>query len=129
MGKTGFARPIGRARPAQDSSVSLDYRRVTQTDIISELPGKIILKNAKRYASHIVRAPVDGYPTPILKNENLSGLKTPGLDMEARRALGGQRGRSRRPEPQPDLRHRRQAAFSGARPMRERRRVSGLHIA
>ena len=80
--------------PVKDGMVSLDYWRITKTDVISDLSGKIILENPTRYASYIVRDPVDDYPTLILKKENQGGLKTSGLDLDARwRSATGNMGR------------------------------------
>ncbi len=70
--------------PVKDSTISLDYWRITKTDVISDLSGKIILENPTRYASYIQRDPADDYPTLILKKENQGGLKTSGLDLDAR---------------------------------------------
>jgi len=70
--------------PIKDASLSLDYWRITKTDVISDLSGKIILENPARYAAYIVRDPADDYPTLILKKENQGGLKTSGVDLEAR---------------------------------------------
>ncbi len=69
--------------PVKDATVSLDYWRITKTDVISDLSGKIILENPTRYAAYIKRAS-DDYPTLILKKENQGGLKTSGLDLDAR---------------------------------------------
>lgn len=80
--------------PVKDSTVSLDYWRITKTDVISDLSGKIILENPTRYKDYIVRDPVDDYPTLILKKENQGGLKTSGLDLDARwRSATGDMGR------------------------------------
>jgi iron complex outermembrane receptor protein len=70
--------------PVKDSAVSLDYWRITKTNVISDLSGKIILENPTRYAAYIQRDPADDYPTLILKKENQGGLKTSGLDVDAR---------------------------------------------
>lgn len=70
--------------PVKDATISLDYWRITKTDVISDLSGKIILENPTRYASYIVRDPVDDYPTLILKKENQGGLKTSGIDLDGR---------------------------------------------
>jgi iron complex outermembrane recepter protein len=69
--------------PVKDSTISIDYWNIEKTDVISDLSGKIILENATRYADYIKRAS-DGYPTLILKKENQGGLKTSGVDLEAR---------------------------------------------
>jgi iron complex outermembrane receptor protein len=69
--------------PVKDSTVSLDYWRITKTDVISDLSGQIILQNPDRYAKYILRD-ADDYPTLILKKENQGGLKTSGLDIDAR---------------------------------------------
>ncbi len=70
--------------PSSTSLVSVDYWQIRKTDVISDLSGKIILENAERYASYIKRDPADDYPTLILKKENQGGLKTSGIDLEAR---------------------------------------------
>ncbi|MGM9515603.1 TonB-dependent receptor [Roseateles sp. DB2] len=70
--------------PSSTSLVSVDYWQIRKTDVISDLSGKIILENADRYASYIKRDPADDYPTLVLKKENQGGLKTSGLDFEAR---------------------------------------------
>ncbi|WP_269531416.1 TonB-dependent receptor [Chitinimonas sp. BJYL2] len=70
--------------PTRNGSVSLDYWRIEKTDVISDLSGKIILENADRYANYIKRDPIDDYPTLILRKENQGGLKTSGLDLEAK---------------------------------------------
>jgi len=69
--------------PVKDGTVSLDYWRITKTDVISDLSGQIILQNPDRYAKYILRD-ADDYPTLILKKENQGGLKTSGLDIDAR---------------------------------------------
>jgi len=80
--------------PVKDSTVSLDYWRISKTNVISDLSGKIILENAARYAAYIQRDPVDGYPTLILKKENQGGLKTSGVDVDARwRSAASEAGR------------------------------------
>jgi iron complex outermembrane receptor protein len=70
--------------PVKDALISLDYWRIEKTDVISDLSGKIILENPQRYAAYIRRDTLDDYPTLILKKENQGGLKTSGLDLEAR---------------------------------------------
>jgi iron complex outermembrane recepter protein len=70
--------------PVKDSLLSVDYWRIEKTNVISDLSGKIILENPTRYASYIKRDPIDDYPTLVLKKENQGGLKTSGVDLEAR---------------------------------------------
>ncbi len=80
--------------PVKDATLSLDYWRITKTNVISDLSGKIILENPTRYANYIVRDPVDDYPTLILKKENQGGLKTSGIDLDGRwRSALGSAGR------------------------------------
>jgi iron complex outermembrane recepter protein len=69
--------------PVRDGLFSVDYWRIEKTDVISDLSGKIILENPQRYAAYIKRAS-DDYPTLVLKKENQGGLKTSGVDLEAR---------------------------------------------
>ncbi|MDT9000963.1 TonB-dependent receptor [Paucibacter sp. APW11] len=69
--------------PNKHSLVSLDYWQIRKTDVISDLSGKVILENTDRYGAYIKRD-ADDYPTLVLKKENQGGLKTDGLDLEAR---------------------------------------------
>lgn len=69
--------------PVRNALVSLDYWRIEKTDVISDLSGKIILENPQRYAAYIKRDSFDT-PTLILRKENQGGLKTSGVDLEAR---------------------------------------------
>jgi iron complex outermembrane receptor protein len=79
--------------PFKDSAVTLDYWQISKTNVISDLSGKIILENPTRYAAYIKRD-ADDYPTLILKKENQGGLKTNGLDIDARwRSAPGDLGR------------------------------------
>lgn len=80
--------------PVKDSAISVDYWRITKTNVISDLSGKIILENPTRYANYIARDPADDYPTLILKKENQGGLKTSGIDLDARwRSAASEAGR------------------------------------
>jgi iron complex outermembrane receptor protein len=90
--------------PVRGTSIGIDYYYVKQKDLISSRDFQFILDNESRYSQFVTRGPATsddiarGAPGPIVivavPYENLSSLKTSGIDVDARvRWAAGEFGR------------------------------------